>query len=424
VEILPYTPPVLHAGASVQDAQGRLASAGTFCLLGLRMHPLAASPSPVLWTSVGRGEICAPARHPGAVTSGGFPSDPRSPQRFRVANILGDSLPAGRYRFTALVRLARDTLELNAGQAYLSRDTLPPLQAPEALAQLRYRADTRVEGGSLAQLRTRVVITNAGSRRVKISPSGCGTQVRAFRTSERSGRPVWDSARKGEVCLLLERYFLLEPGETNEQLGRRLPLLEFLGDSLPDGPYFFTAGLVWPRPSPPEGRRLREDTVHLPAGDAELARPRGFFPSRQTVGPWTVSAGTRLISREPHMLLFTLTVTNTGREPAIFLDKMSSSCAHFEVSRTRIKQQHPYRNMRKTEEARAWSPRGCVLPLKPIRLRPGESHTYGARIAARTILGESLPRGRYFFMTSLSLPGPDRQGEYVILSAGEARLRR
>ncbi len=124
------------------------------------------------------------------------------------------------------------------------------------------------------------------------------------------------------------------------------------------------------------------------------------------------------------MLLFTLTVTNTGREPAIFLDKMSSSYAHFEVSRTRIKQEHPYRNMRKTEEARAWSPRGCVLPLKPIRLRPGESHTYGARIAARTILGESLPRGRYFFLTSLSVPGPDRQLESVILSAGDARLRR
>ncbi len=33
VEILPHAPPVLHAGASVRDAQGRLASAGTLCLL-------------------------------------------------------------------------------------------------------------------------------------------------------------------------------------------------------------------------------------------------------------------------------------------------------------------------------------------------------------------------------------------------------
>jgi hypothetical protein len=217
--------------------------------------------------------------------------------------------------------------------------------------------------------------------------------------------------------------YVLEPGETDERFGRRLPLLEFLGDSLPDGRYHFTASMAWFQPPSPEKGNSREDTVHLPAGDAELARPRGPLPSRQTVGPWTVSAGTRVISTEPHRLLFTLALTNTGREPALFPGSTSPPCAALEVYRTLIKQEDPYRDGRKLEGARVWSPRGCVLRLEPVRLRPGESHTYGARIAARTILGDSLPQGRYHFLTSFSVPGPDRQLEWVVLNAGAARIK-
>ncbi len=376
-----------------------------------------------VWTSVDRGEICAPARHPGAVTSVGFPPDPRNPQRFRVADILGDSLPIGKYRFTALVRLESDTLELDAGQAYLSRDTLPPLTGPEALAQLRYRAETGVEEGSLPQLLTRVAVTNAGPRRVEISFGGCGTRLRAYRIPERAGHPVWDSSRKGGPCLLMLEKRLLEPGETFDRVGSTLPLHDFLGDSLPEGRYHFTMSLIWLHP-PSAGERLREDTVHLPAGDAELVRPRGPFPAHQTANHWRMSADTRLTSQRPDMLLFTLTVTNTAPGPRVFLGTTPSTCAHFEVQRTRIKQEELYGDRRKLEAARAWSPRGCVLRLEPVRLHPGESHTYGARIAARTILGYSLPRGRYHFLTSFSVLAPDRQSVNVILSAGDARLRR
>ena len=422
VEIFPGTPPVLQAGAKVRDAQGRLASAGTFCLLGLHMHNRTNS-RPV-WTSVGRGEICASGQHPEAVTSGGFPANPGNPQRFRVVDVLGDSIPPGRYSFSALVRFGGDTLEVNAGAAQLSRDTLPPLEGPEALAQLRYRAGTWVEDGTLPHLHTRVAMTNVGPRRVNVSSSGCGTRIRAYHTHERAGHPVWDSARKGEACLPALRLHLLEPGETEEQFGHRLPLLEFLGDSLPDGRYYFAVSTAWLEPPSPEGRRLRKDTVHLPAGDAELVRPRGPLPSRATVGAWTVSAHTRLISAEPHMLLITLAVRNTGREPAIFPGATSFGCAAFEVYRTPVVQEDPYRDMQKLERARAWSPQGCMIRLEPVRLGPGESHTYGARIAGRTVLGDSLPPGRYHFLTFFQVPGPDRQLERVTLSAGDARLRR
>lgn len=120
VEILPRTPPMLHAGASVRDSQGRLASAGIFCLLGLRM--LRPTDSRLVWISVGRGEVCASARHPGVVTSGGFPADPRNPQRFRMADIPGDSVSPGRYHFLTSFSVARPGREhewvvLDAGAA-------------------------------------------------------------------------------------------------------------------------------------------------------------------------------------------------------------------------------------------------------------------------------------------------------------------
>ena len=136
----------------------------------------------------------------------------------RVRDILGDSLPQGRYRFGAVVRVGNDTVAVPAGTVVLSRDVRPPLRDPRVL---HYAVATRVESVAPRELVTRVVATNPTDRHVYLQYGACTLRLRAYRTPERTGWPVWRLRSEHDVCSAYLATKLLAPGDIIPDPARR-----------------------------------------------------------------------------------------------------------------------------------------------------------------------------------------------------------
>ncbi len=122
-------------------------------------------------------------------------------------------------------------------------------------------------------------IANRGNQPVVFRSVGCQSRVRAYRTPQRAGVPAWDSHPEGQLCIEGHR-LPLAPGDSVlaavSTYATTVP--ELLGDSLPEGRYFFT--LSPPRelaarpplygpPSPAEDS-LPKHPVYVPAGSLVL----------------------------------------------------------------------------------------------------------------------------------------------------------
>lgn len=170
-------------------------------------------------------------------------------------SILGDSLPHGPYGLTVVLQLPDRTLELEAGSGDLT----------SGLEDVAHEIATVVKGDP-AELRTTVTVTNVGDRVVRLE-YGCGAvRLLAFRSADRSGRPAWDSYKRfGDdfVCPAYLAFHLLESGESfvAPEFRYVVPVGEVLGDSLPEGRYFFRVDF-----------RVNFRTTQLPAGEAVLER--------------------------------------------------------------------------------------------------------------------------------------------------------
>lgn len=159
-----------------------------------------------------------------------------------------------------------------AGDSLPEQDATPPVpHGPwvRTADGLALRAETRVIDAAPDTLRTTVQVTNATDRPLRVKHGACALRLRAYRTPERTGRPVWASEwrRKpgwGEYdCEMILYIPELAPGDSfpRERFMLQLPVPEFLGDSLRKGRYYFAAII-----------RLNFDTTTLVAGDARLER--------------------------------------------------------------------------------------------------------------------------------------------------------
>jgi hypothetical protein len=119
--------------------------------------------------------------------------------RIAVPQILGDSIPDGRYYVTARVGLNGFTRSAAAGDVVLVARQAP-LPAERRVGDLSFRAETMAEGGSDRHLRSRITVTNHGNRSVEIPMARnivCPVQISGFRdaaareNSYRWGSPEW-----------------------------------------------------------------------------------------------------------------------------------------------------------------------------------------------------------------------------------------
>ena len=412
--------PIPHGGAAwtYQATVGALGLDGyaarprQLCLLGARVWPQTRGiAGPPVWSSMGRGERCATPAEPALAAGGPAHSAP-------AAALLGDSLAEGWYLPVVRVRADGRVADLPGRPVWVTavRDTAPPVAD---LTLLRYRASTEVSGSTPPTLRTTVHLSVAGARNVKAEQGGCAVSLRAYRTPRRTGAPVWDSRRRDHVCGLTLIEYVIGRGMPRDRLLYEVPVPEMMGDSLPDGRYYFTARVRWPAAPPLEGQpATRESAVDIPAGDAELTSRIPPLPAEGAAGSFAIRARTRPVAGRPGMFLTTVTVTNRTAGAAYLGTELRSICAPFVAYRSRRDRDDVsgYPSLRAT-----WEPRACVIPIPDQWLAPRQSRTFGGRFTARAILGDTLPPGRYFFKTGL-FPGFPQLS--TTLAAGDAVLTR
>jgi hypothetical protein len=170
-----------------------------------------------------------------------------------------DTLPNGRVYVFAAVDRVRDLVNVPAG----------PIDISSPNAGLSFLASTSVVGANADTVRTRVTFRNTNALPVRLEYGACSLDVLAYRTAERNGRPAWDSrlrsAGKGVVygCPAYLAVDAVAPGEAKSppQFNAAYAVREILGDSLPDGRYYFMARI-----------RLNWRRTSQPAGDAEIRR--------------------------------------------------------------------------------------------------------------------------------------------------------
>jgi hypothetical protein len=145
----------------------------------------------------------------------------------------------------------------------------------------------RVIPGSPDTLRLGITVANRSNRTVRYEWEGCPLEVRAYRTADRSGVPAWDSERVGEHPCAGGSRRSLAPGDTlpvADVWVMNIPSSLFLGDSLPEGRYYFSVRpplemnpeATGP-PLPPERRKpgyrySPHMRIYLPTGSTVLRR--------------------------------------------------------------------------------------------------------------------------------------------------------
>lgn len=327
-------------------------------------------------------------------------------------HVLSDSVPAGRYRITVLFRLADRTLELPAGYVEIT----------PGFAGLAFRASARV--GSAAQLsplrlpfgsgvlRAEASVTNTTPRPIHIEYGACALRIRGYRNPERTGRPAFDSDRRAPYeetfaygCPAYGAQATIQPGQTFSpgEFRNQLPVIELLGDSLPNAQYHLAASL--------EINGVR--TPEFPAGEVRLEANRPPLPESRIVRFATHRANTRVLPGGRVRAEVMVTLTHAGGS----LQRFSRDCAvTLYVYRTRER-----RDAAPRSGAPDWQGprRRCGPELQEFSMRRGESRTLAAETTVQEILGDSLPPGRYYFAVAVQ-----GEGTRFLISAGEANLSR
>ncbi len=330
----------------------------------------------------------------------------------------GTPLLEGDYRFDALVRIGADTVAVPAGTLRLPGDLRLPLRDPHALT---YAVDTRLEGYSPRALVTRVGATNATDRSVYLEYGACSLALRAYRTPDRTGVPVWrsETARPpgydGPIaCLTYLATRLLTPGAGMRAPEHTLsvPVAEILGDTLPDGRYYFTAVLTFVD----AGGSGQADTVRLLAGDALLTSQVDPLPAEVEVGGLRYAAATAPDPSAPGSFRLSLTVTNLGATRALLLGWNGITCNSQLAGYSTAERRDRWYFRRSADVGFA----GCPIALSPAWLAPGEARTYTATAAP-----PAGARGRYYLLLFLWAdlePPADVYPTRIVLAAGDVML--
>lgn len=159
-------------------------------------------------------------------------------------DISRDTLATGRYYVAAALDRLRDLYNVRAG----------PVDIVSPNFGLTFTATTTVASSSL---NVHATVTNTNAQPVRLEYGACAITLLAYRTSDRSGNPAWNSAFREPYPPAGYRYACpsylavgkLNPAETLSpgEFNVRIPINEMLGDSLPAGHYYFTAliGMNW-----------------------------------------------------------------------------------------------------------------------------------------------------------------------------------
>lgn len=305
--------------------------------------------------------------------------------------------------FHAHVRIDTSTVVVQADSAlliYPSADLVP-----SATSVLAMRDTSRV-------LRTEISLVNRGELPAYLEYGACATRVLAYRTTAPNAVPVWDSNRRrlwaygqGVICPSYLRATTVAPGATLSpgEFTLDVPLMDVLGDSLPDGHYYFLASV---------GFSNRTPIADIPAGDLEIAfaHPPLATTRRSFILEWTATPVTLSGVAVRAVAIGTVVNANTA------LVSLAPLACPLQL---RVYRDRARRDAAPRSGAPDWAQTICTAPFREKGVRRGETETYETVVPVRDILGSSLPAGRYYFAVLARAEGME-----MVLSAGELDLAR
>jgi hypothetical protein len=269
-------------------------------------------------------------------------------------------------------------------------------------------------------LMARATATNISSRAVRLEHSGCSLLLEAYQPGGASASPAWRQARGGTWpnsaiygCPLPGLSHVLQPGESydgGEGVGRfaaRVPVAEVYGDSLPTGRYSFTAVL-----------HANRDSVRIPAGEVVLPTSPFVLRPEISMDGFHYSAKAAPVAGSPGAYEVRVVVRNAGLRPDLTRYFRRDCPVVLHAYATPEEQ-------RTAPPAPLWVyPRHCGPEMEPVRLTGDQTRVLSNQFAAREVLGDSLPSGRYHF-TAIVTFGHTRDGggRRVWLDAGDIELR-
>lgn len=145
------------------------------------------------------------------------------------------------------------------------------MTAPSVLRldEIAFRGSVDVRESFPVQLGFRLTARNLSDHDVVLVTDGCSLRVRAYRDPDRTSGPAWRGPK--DPCAASEGPVDVPVLARDSVVWHRdFSAADVLGDSLPDGRYYFTAGLGSVSVATSENAR----EVEVQAGEAVLAVPR------------------------------------------------------------------------------------------------------------------------------------------------------
>lgn len=353
----------------------------------------------LLWDEMRTGMGCA--EEPKHVTLG-----PGSRYTLSASVFAHDLLAAGlasnyRYFFHAHVRFDTTQAVVTADSAVVSYPT--DVVATAANVSLAMRDTTAMLNGA-------ATVANNGQLKDHLEYGDCALRLLAFSSSDRSGSPKWNSdARRpwegsfgGYGCLSILYARDLDPGGSIS-FNFQSPLIEMLGDSLPDGRYYFSADL----------RFSNRPNLTVPAGSLDLALPRSPLPTERTADLMVYRASP--VTVDGSSVLHAHATATLGYANSALVGFSSDCPIVIYAYRDRAR-----RDAAPRSGAADWVQRtSCGTQETSTGMTRGDARSLDTSAPVRDILGASLPAGTYYFAIAIRA-----QTNRVFLSAGEAVLVR
>jgi hypothetical protein len=309
--------------------------------------------------------------------------------------ILGDSLPAARYHAHMAVTLADGrVLRFSSPSAiYLDASGQP---ASIDYSQLRFNATTVVASDAPQRARATVYVVNPSARPVSISWGGCFSNLRFFRSAERTGTPTWRSEYRrtptGNPVYVCPAAFFSRVVLPADSLAFSLdvPAYEILADSLPAGRYFASLNFTLLFQEGP-ARETPQLVVNVPAGDIDLTRERERLPSSRTIDGVMYTATTRVIDDRRDTIRTLVLVTNTTAKRVT--SSISSTCPQVLILGFRKASDRDAIPGVSSQMSIGFE---CQSTQYPFALEPGQSWVFGHDIPVSEFRSK-YGGGRFYF---------------------------
>lgn len=358
------------------------------CPLELQLFKTPARTGRPAWTSMPSNDTLACAN---LKSSADFARSTEWP----VQEILGDSLPAGRYFFTVTLRLADGRKFIATDDAgYLTGISAPPI---DDLSAVRFHGSSVVGGLGPRMLRTRVAAINTSNRLVQMYYGSCALMVALFSVAHPSAIPAWRSADRGPRERPNVRHFLyactadlrgrvIAPSDS-DVFELVVPLAEILADTLPFGRYRVTASLALGNQNP----RVAGATRRLDLGEISILAAPDSLPRSRIVNGLRYTAAAQIFGgrNSADSVRTMVLVTNPSR--GRISEEFSTICpvVAYAYKSTAERDSLPLGRP-------AWSATtGCPFVSRRFALGPGQRQLF---YIDRPMRDQGIEQGRYFIV--------------------------